>query len=332
MPQTEQQDLPAVNVSDACAVAASPLRSDAWLPIATAVLAEIRPRQWAKNLLVFVPLLVSHRAFEPSLLWAAGLAFMAWSFCASAVYVVNDLLDLNADRSHPIKQARPLASGALPAKYAPALIGGLLVLTAVCLTASRNPLLAAALVGYACTTVAYSVWLKRLAFVDVLVLAGLYALRLVGGGVATDIVLSEWLLVFSGFLFASLALAKRYSELLRVRSEGCDQALGRGYRTDDISLVETFGIGCGLMSTVVFALYINSPQSRLLYAHPAWLWAVCPLLLYWNMRLWLVARQGRLMEDPVLFAVSDSISRWLGVAVVGLVVAATGSTPMSTAI
>jgi 4-hydroxybenzoate polyprenyltransferase len=187
------------------------------------------------------------------------------------------------------------------------------------------------LVGYACTTVAYSLWLKRVAFVDVLVLAGLYALRLVAGGVATQIVLSECLLAFSGFLFASLALAKRYSELLRLRAEGSSQALGRGYTTDDIRLVETFGVGCGLVSTVVFALYITSPQSRLLYAHPTWLWAVCPLLMYWNMRLWLVARQGRLQEDPLIFAMSDSVSRWLGVAVVGLVVAATGSTPITNA-
>lgn len=287
-----------------------------------ALLTEIRPRQWAKNLLLFVPLFVSHRVAESGLLWATWLAFLAWSFCASAVYVLNDLLDLDTDRLHPAKRLRPFASGALSTRYAPALVASLLALVALCLASSRNPLLAVVLAAYACMTMMYSCCLKRIFLVDVTVLAGLYALRLVGGGVATGIVLSPWLLVFSAIFFGSLALAKRYTELIRLLREGCRQARGRGYRTNHISLVRGLGIGCALLATVVFALYIDSPQSRLLYAYPGMLWAVCPLLMCWNLRLWHVARRGDLMEDPVLFAVSDALSRWLGIAVVLLVVAA----------
>jgi 4-hydroxybenzoate polyprenyltransferase len=290
-----------------------------------AVVAELRPKQWAKNLLVFVPLLVSHRTFEPGLFWAACVAFLAWNFCASAMYVLNDLLDLAADRSHPSKRARPFASGALPTRYAPMLVGSLAALVTLCLIVSHNPLLALVVVSYACATMAYSIWLKRVFLVDVVVLGGLYALRLVAGGVATHIVLSDWLLTFSAFFFASLALAKRYAELLRLSHAGHGQARGRGYRTHQIGLVRGLGIGSGLMATVVFALYVNSPQSRVLYARPGLLWIVCGLLLLWNLRLWRVAKQGGLMEDPVLFAVRDSVSRWLGVAVVTLIMAASSA-------
>jgi 4-hydroxybenzoate polyprenyltransferase len=287
-----------------------------------AAIAALRPRQWAKNLLVFVPLLVSHRVFEPALLWDACVAFLAWSFCASAGYVLNDLLDLAADRAHPAKRSRPFASGALPTRCAPKLIGSLAGLVTLCLIVSRNELLALVVVGYACGAIVYSIWLKRVFLLDVVALGGLYALRLVAGGVATHIILSHWLLAFSGFFFGSLALVKRYAELLRLSQLGGGQARGRAYRTRQIGLVRGLGIGCGVLAIVVFGLYVNSPQSTLLYPHPAFLWIVGLLLCYWNLRLWRVAMRGGLLEDPVLFAATDPLSLWLGAAVVALIVAA----------
>jgi hypothetical protein len=156
----------------------------------------------------------------------------------------------------------------------------------------------------------------------------LYALRLVAGGAATHIILSHWLLAFSGFFFVSLALVKRYAELVRLSHSGCGQARGRGYRTRAIGSVRGLGVGSALLATVVFALYVDSPQSKMLYAHPTLLWIVCALLLYWNLRLWRVAKLGGLLEDPVLFAANDPQSRWLGAVVVALIVAASaGGTP-----
>jgi 4-hydroxybenzoate polyprenyltransferase len=276
----------------------------------------LRVSQWIKNLLVFVPLVVDHRLLDPPLFVAATTAFVAFCLAASGGYVLNDLLDLQADRAHQTKRRRPFAAGELQPRHGwlllPLLIGG-----AVALGVFALPLdFVGLLLLYLAITIAYSTWLKRLAVLDVLLLAGLYTLRMLAGGAATGVTPSAWLLAFAMFLFLSLAFLKRYSEM---REAGPAEPVNRrGYRAGDLAWLGSMGGASGYLSVLVLALYLNSEQVVTLYRRPTLLWLVCPLLLYWTGRLWFLANRGEIHEDPIVAAVNDRVSY-----VVGLFVAIT---------
>ena len=278
----------------------------------------LRLHQWLKNLLVFLPLLAAHLVFDATAVLRAITAFLIFGVCASGVYVLNDLLDLSADRRHPRKRMRPFAAGRLPLSAGLA-VAPLLTLGAFAGALALSPRFALVLLGYYILTLSYSLRLKRIAMLDVVLLAALYTIRIVAGGVAIGTGLSFWLLAFSMFLFLSLAMLKRYTELLAMRDSGAGKAHGRGYDVEDLVLVQSLGGASGYLSVLVLALYINSTASELLYRHPQVLWLLCPLLLYWVSRVWMVAHRGAMHDDPVVFAVTDNVSR--AVLVLGALVA-----------
>ena len=273
--------------------------------------------------MVFVPLaLTPHLLGDSARQLSALAAFVALSLCASAGYVVNDLLDLESDSRHPVKRGRPFARGALSAS-AGIRLAIVLALAgfAVAATATPRPFLGLLLL-YSATTLLYSAWLKRVLLVDVFVLAGLYTLRVIAGAAAVAVAPTPWLLAFSLFIFLSLALAKRYSELHLMASNSADGAQGRAYRVEDLDLVATLGASSGYLSVLVLCLYINSDVVRELYGTVALLWLLCPLLLYWISRLWFLAKRGELPGDPVAFAVRDPASLVMGALSAGVVAAA----------
>lgn len=273
----------------------------------------LRPQQWLKNLLVFVPLVTSHAVLDPRQILLSLLAFIAFGLSASAVYVINDLLDLADDRRHPRKRRRVFAAGNVPALNG-IVMAPLLLAAAAAIAFAVSPAFIAVLATYVVVTTAYSFVLKRLVLVDVFTLAGLYTLRLIGGSAALGLWPSFWLLAFSMFIFLSLAMLKRYTELLGVREAGAASAPGRGYRTGDLDLLAALGGGAGYLSVLVLALYVNSPAVLPLYSRPDALWLLCPLLLYWVSRAWLVAHRGNMHDDPIVFAVKDRVSRAVAVA------------------
>ncbi len=278
-------------------------------------LAALRPHQWLKNLLVVLPLLTAHK-YDLAGLVAALLAFVSFSLVASSVYVINDLVDLAADRAHPRKRERPFASGAVPIAHGTWLAIGLIVGGAV-LAALIGPLFLLVMAGYYILTTAYSLLLKRKVVIDIFVLAGLYTMRLVAGGVATQTPLSVWLLAFSMFFFLSLASVKRQTELIDNQARGNLKATGRGYHVDDLPIISMIAIGAGYVSVLVMALYINSPIVARLYQTPEMLWGVCGVLLYWITRTVMVAHRGEMHDDPVVFAIKDGVSR-VCLAIVGV--------------
>lgn len=282
----------------------------------------LRPHQWSKNILVFLPLVAAHDGSPASWL-AALLAFVSFSLVASSVYVLNDLLDLSADRSHPRKRNRPLASGALPLDHGtlmvPALLlGGLFF----CLLAGRLEFLLVMALYYV-VTLAYSLGLKRKPVVDICTLAGLYTLRIFAGGAATGLPISEWLLAFSIFFFFSLAAVKRQGELVDAVNSGRDKAAGRGYEGEDRLIVSMMAIAAGYVAVLVMALYLDTPIVRDLYRNPVYLWGICPILLYWISRMVMIAHRGRMDDDPIVFAVKDRTSRWCGAAALAVILAGT---------
>jgi 4-hydroxybenzoate polyprenyltransferase len=275
---------------------------------ALAALRALRPHQWAKNILVFLPVLAAHRLGDPDALAGSAVAFVAFGLVASAVYVLNDVADLQADRAHPRKRTRPFASGALPVAAAAALVPALLLAGGAAAWASAAPF-RLLLAAYFLVTLAYSFAAKRWPLVDVFLLAGLYTARIYAGAFATGIPVSEWLASFSMFLFLSLAFLKRASELLATDSD----VPARGYMAVDRDAVFSMGTAAGYLSVLVLALYVSSPDVRRLYARPQWLWALCPLVLYWVSRMWLRARRGEVDDDPVLFALKDPATYLVGV-------------------
>jgi 4-hydroxybenzoate polyprenyltransferase len=270
--------------------------------------ATLRVHQWAKNALVFLPMLMGHRFRDAGAWAAAGVAFVCFCLIASGTYVVNDLLDLSADREHPVKRNRPLASGRVPVRSAMLIASACyavgLVLAGLLLPASFT----LCLIGYVALTTLYSTVLKRKLMLDVLALASLYTMRLLAGGVATHVELSFWLLAFSMFLFLNLAFVKRYAELAMSQAAGGSGSFGRGYRVEDLDLIRSLGPASGYIAVMVFALYLNSPDVLKLYPRPVLLWGICPLLLYWVSRLWFVAARNGMHHDPVVFALTDRIS------------------------
>jgi len=270
----------------------------------------LRPFQWLKNLLVFVPLFTAHSFYEPRLLGKTLLAFLAFCCCASSGYLFNDLLDLSADRHHPQKRLRPFAAGDVPVSYALVMIPVLAGLGCVIgMLVSR--LFIEVLVGYLVLTLAYSLYLKTVALLDVLVLAGLYTLRIMAGSVAVIIWPSHWLLAFSMFLFVSLAFVKRYGELVVMRKVSGADGRARSYEASDAELLAAKGTASGYMAVLVLALYITSGAGKPLYRRPELMWFLCPLLLYWVGHIWLVAHRGEMYDDPIVFALHDRTSRML---------------------
>lgn len=268
----------------------------------------LRLQQWVKNLLILAPLLLAHEWTSVTKLLSVALALLAFCLCASAVYVINDLLDIEADRRHPVKRRRPFASGDLPVRYGPPLALGLLLTGVGLAMLGLSWPFVGVLALYLATTSGYSLWLKRQPIIDVLTLAGLYAVRIFAGGLAADVPISEWLIAFSMFLFLSLALVKRYSELVRLTAETQSATPGRGYLVSDRAVLQTLGAVSGYLAVLVFALYTHSLEGNRLYLHPWALWLVCPVLIHWISRIWLLAARTELSEDPVVFAIKDRAS------------------------
>jgi 4-hydroxybenzoate polyprenyltransferase len=289
-----------------------------------ACLTALRPHQWAKNALLFVPLVMGHELGNRGKLVAVAICFAAYSLLASGTYVVNDLVDLEADRAHPTKRRRPFASGQLG-------VGTGVGLAMACVAAAFSislfalPVLASAMLcGYALLTMAYSAYLKRKVMLDVITLATLYTARILTGGVAAGVPISEWLLAFSIFLFLSLALAKRYTELSAVPIGEEDRIPGRGYWARDLDMVRTLGASSGSLAVLVLVLYINlSPEVARHYPHPWVLYLVCAVMFYWISRIWFLAQRGQLHHDPVVFALRDRVSLLAGGVTVALFVIAT---------
>ncbi|WP_321395921.1 UbiA family prenyltransferase [Emcibacter sp.] len=290
-------------------------------PKERAFLKEMRLHQWAKNMLIFVPLLTSHEYFQLGSIIYAIVAFFCFSLCASGVYFLNDLLDLEADRRHPTKRLRPLASGDLPIPLG--ILGALLFPLAAFLVATYYlPLIFVMVLGiYFLTTNLYSFFLKRVSTVDVMTLAILYTLRVVAGAAATGIILSSWLLAFSIFMFVSLAYLKRFIELFALENQE-KKAEGRGYSWEDSETMFSLGIANITASVLVLALFINSEEIVSQYKSPELLWGLCLLMLYWGNRIWVGARRGKITEDPVVFAIKDRVSRIVGLGLILIVLAA----------
>ena len=268
-----------------------------------------RVYQWVKNLLIFVPLLASQQITAANL-FQTFLAFFCFSAAASSIYLINDIFDLEADRRHPRKCRRPFASGRAPILHG--LVGAIVLMVAALAGAVLvAPAFALVLLGYLFVTVNYSMWLKRYAIIDIVLLAGLYTVRILAGGAAIDVPLTLWLLGFSMFLFSSLAFAKRYAEVVELLHREEQTAAGRGYRIGDQNVMMSLGTTCGVASIVTLALYVNSAAASGLYGNPQFLWAECPLLLYWISRVWLAAQRERLTDDPIVFAFKDRASRYV---------------------
>jgi 4-hydroxybenzoate polyprenyltransferase len=281
-------------------------QASAWIKL-------LRVHQWSKNALVFVPLVTAEH-FDLVAIGQASAAFFAFSLVASAVYILNDLVDLHADRKHPSKRLRPLATGNVSIAAAVALIPVLLSIGFFGAWAIGLPLALVLLVYFALTT-AYTFVLKRKMLVDVVALASLYTIRVVGGAAAISVAISEWLLGFSMFIFTALALIKRYVELAARIDEGLSDPSNRNYQKSDLDIVAALAAASGFNAVTVFALYISSDAVRSLYRYPQFLWLICPILIYWLARALLMAHRRLVPDDPILFALRD----WNSYAALGLI-------------
>jgi 4-hydroxybenzoate polyprenyltransferase len=285
-------------------------------PWTKALLRALRPHQWVKNLLVFVPLLTGGGLFDLTAWSHALMMFVAFCCTASSIYIVNDLTDLAADRQHQRKRHRPFASGALQIHHGLGIVPFLL-LAGGTLAAVTGALWV--LVAYALCSISYSLKLKTLPLVDLFMLAALYTLRLAGGGVATGYNVSLWLLAFSSFLFLSLAIVKRVAELMPLASAKGDQIAGRGYRVGDLAILQLMGVSASFVSTLVLALYVQSdlitPGSTDLEIY----WAIVPLVLFWQCRVWLTTARGAMHDDPIVYAARDWLSWVIAAVAVGIV-------------
>jgi 4-hydroxybenzoate polyprenyltransferase len=280
-------------------------------PQILSLLRALRVHQWVKNLLVFVPVMLDHKLFHPPVLSKALIAFAAFCCAASGAYVLNDLLDQDADRKHKVKRNRPFAANALSRSFGMVLVP-LLFAAALLWSLWLSPRFLTLLTLYVVLTTAYSIYLKRIAVLDVLLLAGLYTLRVLAGVAASHVRFSTWLLAFSMFLFLSLAFLKRYAELSELDPAAGEGLERRGYLRGDREWLGSMGGASGYLSVLVLALYINSEEVVALYHTPLLLWLICPLLLFWVSRMWLLAHRGRIDQDPIVAAVRDPASYVVG--------------------
>lgn len=283
----------------------------------------IRLQQWLKNLLLLIPIITAHEVLNAQALGNVLTAFLSFGACASSTYLINDLLDLEADRHHHKKKKRPFAAGTIDVRAGLAAI--VLLLAFGLVLASLLPAgFQWAMGTYLVTTLLYSLWLKRVASLDVIVLAGLYTLRIIAGAQATGINLSFWLLAFSMFIFLSLALVKRVAELVEVRKKESaigvtlGKLRGREYASEDVMVLQSLGSASGYLSVLVLALYIHSPEVSDLYKSPELLWLIAPLMLLWVTRMWVVTARGYMDEDPIFFAAKDP-ETWATGALVALI-------------
>jgi 4-hydroxybenzoate polyprenyltransferase len=272
---------------------------DGWLPLVRA----LRPKHWVKNILVFLPVMAAHLWRQSQTWWRLAGFFLALCFTASTVYLINDLADIQSDRRHKNKSRRPVASGALPISRALLAIPLCMGMAALCCWVPGWEGLGC-LLGYLAATSAYSLYLKRVPILDILFLSGFYVYRIFAGAVLAHVELSEWLLVFALFLFLSLAAAKRYVELTDL-SMGKQPNTSRGYLREDYPIIAAFGLNCAGLAVLVLGLYVNSEKFQKLYSRPGVFWLLCPILLYWLSRVWLLAGRRQLHEDPVIFALKD---------------------------
>lgn len=278
----------------------------------------LRPHQWSKNVLVFLPMLAGH---DFNSLPAVILTFLAFCLTASAVYVINDLLDLAADRAHPRKRERPFASGALSALDGAGLVAGLLIGALLLTLLTGNAAVFAVLAVYFAATLAYSIALKRKLIVDILTLAGLYTIRIIVGGAAAAVPLSPWLLGFSMFLFLALAAVKRQAELTdQMKTERASS--GRAYQVEDLPIIRSVAVGAGQAAILVLALYLTSDTVQALYKRPVLLWIIAPLMLYWVLRMIMKTHRGQMTDDPIVYAAKDRISVLVVLICMAVVIAA----------
>ena len=287
------------------------------------VLDALRPHQWFKNLLVFVPLLTAHQYGNATSVLRSLLAFVVFGMVASSLYLLNDLIDVNHDRRHHSKRERPFAAGTLSLSCGWLLFPVLVLLAFTLASHALPPAFLTWLATYFILALTYSLWLKQKVIVDVLSLTGLYELRIVAGAAAIGVPLSFWLLVFSLFIFLSLAFVKRFSELKATSSISHGGTVaGRGYVKDDLEIVLILGVASGFLSVLVLAFYIADVHTSELYSEPHLIWLACPLLLYWISRVWMIAHRGMALEDPISFALGDTTSWIVGASMIAVLLAA----------
>ncbi len=280
----------------------------------------LRVHQWAKNVLIFLPIFLAHSVGVGRIL--EGLtAFFSFSLVASSTYIVNDLLDIASDRTHATKRRRPFAAGNLSALFGAGL-AAVLFAGGILLALTLAPRFLMWLLVYCAVTLGYSLYFKRVVIVDVIILSALYTLRLLAGAAAAQVPISDWMAGFAIFFFFSLALVKRFSELENLRARGSAPTNGRGYLVHDMEQLRSFGTASAFASVVVFSLYINNPEVRQLYHSPQRLWLLTPLLIWWLSRVWLRASRGQMNEDPVIFALTDPPSLIAGVVIFLIAVSA----------
>jgi 4-hydroxybenzoate polyprenyltransferase len=272
------------------------------------LLKALRVHQWLKNLLLFVPLLTAINLSSISRLLHVMVAFVAFSLAASSTYIFNDLLDIENDRAHPRKCLRPFASGKLSI-ISGVVMSVVLMVVAIALALSLSQGFFFMLLLYVMMTIFYTLVLKELVLIDVLMLALLYTLRILAGSIATSVVTSFWLMAFSVFIFFSLALVKRCSELVTMDEKGKMGTYGRDYRVEDLRVLWPLGIGSALAAVVMFGLFISAPETIIRYATPEMLWLIAIALIYWQSRLWIMTSRGQMHDDPVIFAITDKGSQ-----------------------
>lgn len=275
----------------------------------------LRTHQWFKNLLLFIPIIAAHQLMSIDTWLPLAIAFFSFSFCASSVYITNDLLDIDSDRLHPRKCNRPFASGMVPT-WVGTILAPCLLLISLGTSLLVSPAFSKCLIFYFAITCAYSWGLKRLILIDCITLASLYTIRIIAGALAVNQGLSFWLLAFSVFLFLSLAFVKRYAELEVQLLEGKQKIQGRGYYTTDAPLIQTLGITSGYTAVLILALYLNSDAVLKLYKTPEFIWGAVPILLFWVSWMWMQAHRGKMHDDPLVFALKDKASLLAGVAFV----------------
>lgn len=279
----------------------------AW-EVFAAYVAATRPRHWLKNTLVFLPMVAAHRLYEPDLLWRGLAAFVAFSLCASSIYLFNDLRDVAADRAHPQNRSRPLASGRIT-ESGTLIVAAALLLATLSVSYAFGPAFLGVIAFYYGTMLIYSLGAKEIPILDVLMLSCGYALRVVAGAVATGLAWSPWLSAFCVFLFFSLALIKRYAEMATLLPTGDVEPHVRGYLRQDGTLLVAQGLASGYLSVLVLALYTNTRMVQAPSGRYGLFWVICLLLLYWISHMWLMAHRGRIRGDPVVYALKDPVSR-----------------------
>ena len=283
----------------------------------------IRPHQWVKNILVFIPMLMSHNLNINNFILSTK-AFIIFSLVASSIYVINDIVDIKSDKKHPYKKNRPLAAGLININQCKYIILSLLVFCFFFLIDIDNNFFIL-IVSYFIISNLYTFFLKKYVIVDLLILSSLYTIRIIGGGFITGISVSIWLLSFSIFFFLSLAAIKRQVEIINFKKNKKVKIAGRGYIVSDQKIINMISICSGYISILVLVLYINSPQVISLYSSPDILWGVCLIMLFWISRIMLMSSRKKIEDDPIVYAIKDKISyicllfilciMWLGISI-----------------